>query len=65
VPGPDGLADWSVAFAELARLGWTGPVCLSGQYSDPEVPVEDRLRADLHAAGAAAAPLHQPAVTRR
>jgi sugar phosphate isomerase/epimerase len=66
VPGPDGMADWSAAFAELARLGWTGPVCLSGEYSDKSVPVEDRLRADLHAAGAAAAaPLHQPAATRR
>ena len=50
VPGPEGLANWSAAFAELARLGWTGPVCLSGQYSDPGVPVEDRLRADLRAA---------------
>ena len=63
VPGPVGLADWSAAFEQLTRLGWMGPVCLSGQYSDPSVPVEDRLRADLHAARtAAAAPLHQPAV---
>lgn len=54
VLGPEGLADWSAAFAELARLGWTGPICLSGQYSDPGVPVEDRLQADLHAAHAAA-----------
>jgi sugar phosphate isomerase/epimerase len=50
VPGPDGLADWSAAFAELARLGWSGPICLSGQYSDSAVPVTDRLRADLRAA---------------
>jgi sugar phosphate isomerase/epimerase len=50
VPGPEGLADWSAAFAELARLGWSGPICLSGQYSDTGVPVEDRLRADLRAA---------------
>jgi sugar phosphate isomerase/epimerase len=55
VPGPDGMADWPAAFAELARLGWSGPVCLSGQYSDPGVPVEDRLRADLRVAQAAAA----------
>jgi sugar phosphate isomerase/epimerase len=54
VPGPEGLADWSAAFAELARLGWTGPVCLSGQYSDGGVPVEVRLRADLDAARTAA-----------
>jgi sugar phosphate isomerase/epimerase len=50
VPGPDGLADWSAAFAELARLGWTGPVCLSGEYSDGSVPATDRLRVDLRAA---------------
>src|SRR5207247_10872240 len=54
VPGPEGLADWSAALAELARLGWSGPVCLSGQYSDGSVPVEARLRADLRAAQAAA-----------
>jgi len=54
VPGPDGMADWSAAFAELARLGWTGPVCLCGEYSDPGAPVEDRLRADLRAAREAA-----------
>jgi sugar phosphate isomerase/epimerase len=63
VPGPVGLANWSAAFEQLARLSWTGPICLSGQYSDSSVPVADRLRADLHAARtAAAAPLHQPAV---
>jgi sugar phosphate isomerase/epimerase len=54
VPGPDGLADWSTAFAQLARMGWTGPVCLCGEYSDPSVPVEDRVRADLRAAQLAA-----------
>jgi sugar phosphate isomerase/epimerase len=54
VPGQDGMADWSAAFAELARLGWTGPVCLSGEYSDGSVPVEDRLRTDLRAAQEAA-----------
>jgi sugar phosphate isomerase/epimerase len=63
VPGPDGMADWSAAFAELARLGWTGPVCLSGEYSDKGVPVEDRLRADLHAAQEAAG-LSAPAAPR-
>jgi sugar phosphate isomerase/epimerase len=56
VSGPDGLANWSAAFAELARSGWTGPVCLSGQYSDPAVPVVDRLRSDLWAARQAADP---------
>ncbi|MBO3675964.1 sugar phosphate isomerase/epimerase [Streptomyces sp. NEAU-YJ-81] len=54
VPGPDGLADWSAALGQLAELGYTGPVCLSGQYSDSGVPVEERLMADLAAARDAA-----------
>jgi hypothetical protein len=54
VPGPVGMANWSAAFEQLARMGWTGPVCLCGEYSDPSVPVADRLRADLRAARAAA-----------
>jgi sugar phosphate isomerase/epimerase len=54
VPGPVGLANWSAAFEQLARIGWTGPICLSGQYSDPSVPVADRLRADLRSAHLAA-----------
>jgi sugar phosphate isomerase/epimerase len=55
VPGPVGLANWSAAFEQLARMGWVGPVCLCGEYSDPSIPVADRLRADLRAAHAAAA----------
>jgi sugar phosphate isomerase/epimerase len=55
VPGPDGLANWSAAFAQLARLNYRGPICLSGQYSDPAVTVEDRLTFDLAAAREAAA----------
>ncbi|WP_253208865.1 hypothetical protein [Streptomyces niphimycinicus] len=54
MPGPDGLADWSATLGQLARLGYTGPVCLSGQYSDSGVPVEERLVADLAAARDAA-----------
>jgi sugar phosphate isomerase/epimerase len=53
VPGPEGLANWSAALGQLAAMGYTGPVCLSGQYSDPSVPVEERLVADLAAARSA------------
>jgi sugar phosphate isomerase/epimerase len=54
VPGSDGLSNWSAVFEQLDRMGWTGPICLSGQYSDPSVPVEDRLKIDLEAARTAA-----------
>jgi sugar phosphate isomerase/epimerase len=50
VQGTEGLSSWPAVFAALERLGWTGPVCLTGQYSDPAVPVEERLRTDLRAA---------------
>ncbi|WP_255949985.1 hypothetical protein [Streptomyces odontomachi] len=48
--GTEGLADWSAALGTLPTLGYTGPVCLTGQYSDPSTATEDRLRADLAAA---------------
>jgi sugar phosphate isomerase/epimerase len=54
VPGSDGLSNWSAVFEQLERMAWTGPICLSGQYSDPSVPVEDRLKIDLEAARTAA-----------
>jgi sugar phosphate isomerase/epimerase len=54
VQGADGLANWSSVFATLEALGWNGPICLTGQYSDPSVPVGDRLQIDLQAAQAAA-----------
>jgi sugar phosphate isomerase/epimerase len=54
VQGADGLGNWSSAFATLETLGWTGPICLTGQYSDPSVPVTRRLAIDLSAAKAAA-----------
>ncbi|MEV8371412.1 sugar phosphate isomerase/epimerase family protein [Kribbella sp. NPDC056861] len=41
----EGLSDWSAVFANLKD--YTGPICLTGQYSDPSVPVENRLAADL------------------
>ncbi|WP_329457873.1 sugar phosphate isomerase/epimerase family protein [Streptomyces sp. NBC_01497] len=54
VQGAEGLADWAVALRQLTELGYAGPVCLSGQYSDPAVPVEERLAVDLAAARAVA-----------
>ncbi|WP_329361984.1 sugar phosphate isomerase/epimerase [Streptomyces sp. NBC_00669] len=54
VPGEEGLANWATALEVLAELGYHGPVCLSGQYSDPSVPVEELLVTDLAAARRAA-----------
>jgi sugar phosphate isomerase/epimerase len=54
VQGADGLANWTTTFTTLRALGWTGPICLTGQYSDPSVPVTQRLTIDLAAAKAAA-----------
>jgi sugar phosphate isomerase/epimerase len=50
VQAEEGLSDWSAVFAALEKLNYTGPICLTGQYSDPSVPVEERLRKDLHTA---------------
>jgi sugar phosphate isomerase/epimerase len=41
----EGLSDWPSVFANLKD--YTGPICLTGQYSDPSVSVEQRLAADL------------------
>ena len=54
VAGADGLSNWSAVFEQLERQRYEGPICLSGQYSDPSVPVEDRLKVDLESAQAAA-----------
>jgi sugar phosphate isomerase/epimerase len=50
VQGSEGLANWSAIFRQLQAQNYTGPICLTGQYSDPSVPVEDRLLVDLEAA---------------
>lgn len=50
VPGADGLSNWSAVFEQLERQSYAGPICFSGQYSDPSVPVEDRLKTDLEVA---------------
>jgi sugar phosphate isomerase/epimerase len=55
VQAEDGLSDWSAVFAALQKLKYTGPICLTGQYSDLAVPVEQRLEKDLHAAVTSAA----------
>ncbi|MFI0819932.1 sugar phosphate isomerase/epimerase family protein [Streptomyces sp. NPDC021098] len=53
VPAGEGMSDWSAVLSQLVELGYAGPVCLSGQYSDGSVPVEERLVADLAVARAA------------
>jgi sugar phosphate isomerase/epimerase len=44
----EGLSDWPTVFRNLKN--YSGPICLTAQYSDLSVPVETRLRADLEAA---------------
>jgi sugar phosphate isomerase/epimerase len=53
VQAGEGLSNWSAIFRQLAAQSYTGPICLTGQYSDPSVAVETRVRADLQAAQAA------------
>ncbi|WP_432894091.1 sugar phosphate isomerase/epimerase family protein [Kribbella sp. CA-245084] len=55
VEAEEGLADWSAVFAALQKIGYAGPICLTGQYSDPAVPVEERLEKDLRFAVTSAA----------
>ncbi len=55
VQADEGLSDWSAVFAALQKVKYTGPICLTGQYSDPAVPVGERLENDLHAAVTSAA----------
>ena len=47
VPGPDGMSDWSAVLRQVRALGFTGPLCLSGQYSEPGHDVAALLRGDL------------------
>jgi sugar phosphate isomerase/epimerase len=55
VEAEDGLSDWPAVFAALQKVKYTGPICLTGQYSDPGVPVEQRLERDLRFAVTSAA----------
>ncbi|NIK59546.1 sugar phosphate isomerase/epimerase family protein [Kribbella shirazensis] len=55
VEGEDGLSDWPAVFATLRQLEYSGPVCLTAQYSEAAVPVETRLERDLRFAVTSAA----------
>ncbi|MFI5732977.1 sugar phosphate isomerase/epimerase family protein [Kribbella sp. NPDC051587] len=46
----DGLADWNAVHAALVKADYDGPICLTAQYSDLTVSVEERVRKDLRAA---------------
>ena len=50
VQADEGLSDWQAVFGALHKIKYSGPICLTGQYSDPAVPVEQRLESDLQAA---------------
>jgi sugar phosphate isomerase/epimerase len=54
VPGADGLTNWSAVFRQLERQGWSGPICLTAEYSDPSIDVTERLRRDIATARRAA-----------
>lgn len=56
VQAGEGLSDWSAIFRQLQAQSYAGPICLTGQYSDPSVPVEVRLQADLRSAVTSALP---------
>ncbi len=55
VEAEEGLSDWPAVFAALQKVNYTGPICLTAQYSDPAVGVEERLGRDLHFAVTSAA----------
>ncbi|MFI6826769.1 sugar phosphate isomerase/epimerase family protein [Kribbella sp. NPDC050241] len=46
----EGLSDWTAVFAALEKLNYSGPICLTGQYSDLSVPVDERVKTDLQTA---------------
>lgn len=48
----EGLSSWPTIFQHLED--YAGPICLTAQYSDPSVPVEARVKADLQVAQTAA-----------
>jgi sugar phosphate isomerase/epimerase len=51
-PADSGMADWDRILAHLKHRGWSGPICLTAEYSDPAGPdrVAELVRADLAAA---------------
>ncbi|MEV0796860.1 sugar phosphate isomerase/epimerase family protein [Kribbella sp. NPDC050281] len=46
----EGLSDWTAVFGALEKLNYSGPICLTGQYSDLSVPVDERVKTDLQTA---------------
>ncbi|WP_406055089.1 sugar phosphate isomerase/epimerase family protein [Kribbella sp. NBC_00889] len=46
----EGLSDWTAVFAALEKLNYSGPICLTSQYSDLSVPVDERVKTDLQTA---------------
>lgn len=47
VEGSEGLSDWTSVMSTLRELHFTGPICLTAQYTDPSRPVEDIVASDL------------------
>lgn len=47
VQGHEGLADWQRALEHLRASTFTGPICLTAQYSASDTPISDLLRKDL------------------
>ncbi len=43
VPGHEGLCDWPRVIGELKRRGFRGDVCLTAEYTEPNVKVVERL----------------------
>jgi len=64
VPAGRGVVDWTAVFAELQRLGFTGPLTVHGEFlpekaADPLPPIAEEIRffrACLRQAAPAAAP---------
>ncbi|GAB3924063.1 hypothetical protein GCM10029976_015230 [Kribbella albertanoniae] len=46
----EGMSDWTAVHAALVRAEYSGPVCLTAQYSDLTVSVGERVRKDLQTA---------------
>ncbi len=47
VPGREGLSNWSRVLHQLRAMDFNGPICLTGQYSPTDTPLEQLLSEDL------------------